>query len=93
MIRKVVITKAAVSDLRRLPQHIQDKLFYWVGLVEQDGLEAVRLIKGFHDEPLKGDRKGQRSIRLNRSYRAIYVLLSDASVRFVCIEEVTKHEY
>ena len=23
-------------------------------------------IKGFHDEPLKGTRKGQRSIRLNR---------------------------
>ncbi len=38
------------------------------------GLSEVRKVPGYHDEPLKGQRKGQRSIRLSRSYRAIYVI-------------------
>ncbi len=45
-----------------------------------------------HDEPLKGDRKGQRSIRLSRSYRAIYRVVKDHVV-FILVEEVNKHEY
>ncbi len=32
--------------------------------VEEDGLQEVRKIASFHDEPLKSDRQGQRSIRL-----------------------------
>jgi hypothetical protein len=35
---------------------------YWVDDVEERGLEEVRKIPGWHDEPLKGERKGQRSI-------------------------------
>lgn len=47
---------------------------------------------GFHDEPLKGTRQGQRSIRLNRSYRAIYIETMDGTVELVKVVEVTKHE-
>lgn len=50
-----------------------DKFAAWVQSVELVGLEEVRKVAGFHDEALKGNRKGQRSIRLNRAYRAIYV--------------------
>lgn len=57
------------------------------------GLESVRKIKGFHDEPLKGKRSGQRSIRLNKSYRAIYVINRDGGVEIVEVQEVNKHEY
>ena len=60
--------------------------------VEHDGLDEVRKVPGYHDEPLKGDRAGQRSIRLSRSYRAIYEVKNDA-VEFVSVEEVSKHEY
>jgi len=42
----------------------------WVAAVELDGVEEVRKAPGYHDEPLKGSRAGQRSIRLSRSYRA-----------------------
>jgi proteic killer suppression protein len=56
------------------------------------GLEEVRKVPGYHDEPLKGSRQGQRSIRLNRAYRAIYVVVQD-DVQFVSVEEVNKHEY
>jgi proteic killer suppression protein len=90
---RVVITGRARKQLRRCPGHIVDKLETWVDAVEQRGLEEVRKIPGYHDEPLHGDRTGQRSIRLSRSYRAIYVVLSEGRVEFVQIEEVSKHAY
>ena len=64
----------------------------WVTAVELDGLEVVRKAPGYHDEPLKGTRAGQRSIRLSRSYRAIYEVKRGA-VQFVSVEEVSKHDY
>ncbi len=39
------------------------------------------------------DSRGQRSIRLSRSYRAIYVEEISDEVNLVVIEEVNKHEY
>lgn len=61
--------------------------------VERDGLHEVRKVPGYHDEPLKGSRQGQRSLRLSRAYRAIYAIRSEGSTEFVSIEEVSKHEY
>lgn len=75
-----------------MPGQVLDKFEAWVRLVETIGLEEVRKVPGFHDEPLKGDRKGQRSIRLNRAYRAFYVIKKGV-VAFVSVEEVNKHEY
>ena len=62
-----------------------DKLLAWVGNVEAKGLEEVRKLPGYHDEPLKGQRQGQRSIRLSRAYRAIYVVRGE-EVTFVHVE-------
>jgi proteic killer suppression protein len=42
-------------------------------LVEEQGIEEAREIPGYHDEPLRGEREGQRSVRLSRAYRAIYI--------------------
>jgi toxin HigB-1 len=92
MIRRVTISRLAAKQLRKLPRHIVDNLMIWVAAVEHDGLESVRKIPGYHDEPLKGDRAGQQSIRLSRSYRAIYEIKEDTA-RFVSVEEVSKHEY
>lgn len=92
MINIVVISKRAMKDLRGLPSYIIDKLETWVDAVENESLEEVRKIPGYHDEPLKGDRKGQRSIRLSKSYRAIYIIVKD-KIEFVRIEEISKHEY
>jgi proteic killer suppression protein len=52
----------------------------------------VRKRPGFHDEPLKGDRLGQRSIRLNKTWRAIYEV-QGGEAQFVSVEEVTPHKY
>ncbi len=93
MIHVVEISKRAKSDLAKVPLYIANKLKLWINLVESDGLLAVRQIKGFHDEPLRGNRSGQRSIRLNRAYRAIYEIGTNGSIEFVSVEEVNKHEY
>jgi proteic killer suppression protein len=92
MIQRVEITRRAEKQLRKLPRHIVDNLAIWVAAVEFDGLEEVRRLPGYHDESLKGDRAGQRSIRLSRSYRAIYEIRTDTA-RFVSVEEVSKHDY
>ena len=87
-IKQVQISSDARRDLRKVPVYIADKLLSWIGRVEKVGVEEVRKFKGYHDEPLRGDRKGQRSLRLSKSYRAIYEIKNNNS-----IEEVNKHDY
>lgn len=81
------------KSIKKLPDHIVIKLLSWAKRVEIYGLEEVRKIAGFHDEPLKGERAGQRSIRLNKAYRAIYTIDQSGTIRIIKIIEVTKHEY
>lgn len=86
-------SKQALKDLKKLPRHIALNLEAWVHAVELCGLQEVKKIRGYHDELLKGARAGEYSIRLNKTYRAIYTVESNGCVRFVEIIEVTKHEY
>ena len=92
MILTVLLSKKVLKDLKKIPTHIVEKLQVWKDGVEDVGLEEMRKQPGFHDEPLAGQRKGQRSIRLSRSYRAIYRVVQDRVI-FVLIEEVSKHDY
>lgn len=93
MIRRVELSSLARKQLKKTPRHIVENLAAWVDDVETQGLEEARKVSGYHDEPLHGERQGQRSIRLSRSYRAIYVVESEGVVRYVLIEEITKHAY
>ena len=92
MINTVVISKRAKKDLKKVPVYVAVKLQAWVNNIEVQGLEEVRKVSGWHDEPLHGKRENQRSIRLSKSYRAIYVI-KKAHIEFVSIEEVHKHGY
>ena len=89
----VALSEKAKKNLKKIPIHIVDKLDVWIASVERDGLQEVRKIPGFHDEPLLGKRWGQRSIRLSRAYRAIYRIKEKKEIEFVNIEEVSKHDY
>jgi proteic killer suppression protein len=89
---EIIISPSAIKDLKKLPAEVIDQLDYWIGLVEDVGIREVRKIKGYHDEPLKGDRKGQRSIRLSRAYRAIYTIDENENI-LITIIEVNKHKY
>jgi proteic killer suppression protein len=93
VIHQVVLTGRASREARKAPPHVRRKLLEWVEAVAELGLQEVRKIPGYHDEPLKWDRKGQRSIRLSLQWRAIYVIARDGSVEFVSVEEVTPHNY
>ncbi len=93
MINRVQLSSQAQKDLRQVPHPILTKFRAWVDDIEEAGLEAARRRPGYHDEPLKGQRKGQRSVRLNRAWRAIYVIATDGSVELVRVEEVNKHDY
>lgn len=92
-IHKVVWGKRVAKQLEELPEHIQEKFIAWARAVRWMGLRTIRMQPGFHDEPLSGDRKGQRSIRLNRAYRAIYVERLGELVELVEVIEVNKHDY
>ncbi len=90
---KIFISVRAKKQLGKVPTHVALKLKVWVDAVKNEGLAEVRKLPGFHDEPLKGKRRGQRSIRLSRAYRAIYTHSVDGEVEIVLVEEVSKHEY
>lgn len=90
---KVEFEKSAYRSLDKLPGYIVSKLKTWVAQVELIGLSEVRKRSGFHDEPFKGERKGQRSIRLNKDYRAMYVESCHEGTKILTVIEVTKHEY
>lgn len=89
----VRLSEKASHDLRKVPLPIVLKLEAWIEDVGHRGLAEVRKIPGYHDEPLKGNRVGQRSIRLNIAYRAIYIIDKAGLVHFVEIKEVNKHVY
>lgn len=93
VIRSVRLSRRAEKDLERVPGHIASKLLGWIDAIEYEGLERVRRIPGYHDEPLQGIWLGYRSIRLNRAYRTIYRIASDEGLELVYIEKITNHDY
>lgn len=88
----VILSKNAKRAVLTLPLYLSEKLEFWIRSVNEFGLEKVRQSKGFHDEPL-GHRLGQRSVHLNRAYRAIYIIHKNGIIEFVEIIEVNKHDY
>lgn len=88
----VELSKDAMKSLRKAPMHIVSKMKSWIEMVEHDGLEEARRLPGFHDESLRGELKGKRSIRLSRQWRAIYSVVNK-KIEFVLVEKVTPHEY
>ena len=90
---EIELTKKAQKQLKKIPAHIRGRLKTWMFSIMVEGLQKTRKIKGYHDEPLKGKRKGQRSIRLSRSWRAIHREEKGEMIHLITIEEVNKHEY
>lgn len=88
---RILRSKRFEKDLDRVPEIIQMKVIDWIEFIETLGIREVRRRSGYHDESLKGNRMGQRSVRLNRAYRLIYKEMNE------CVEilllEVNKHEY
>jgi len=63
----------------------------WKDIVGLSGPEGLKLIRGFHDEALRGKWKGHRSSRLSVQYRVIYRVEKERL--FVEVIDVTAHDY
>ena len=89
----VELTPNVQKKIKKLPQQVIFKLRTWVIQVESLGIRKIMQIKGYHDEPLQGERKGQRSIRLNKAYRAFYTSLPNGDIEIIEVFDVNKHKY
>ena len=64
--------KGIQKILKRAPSEVVKSYEAWKRILELQGPSGLKLIKGFHDEALKGEWKGFRSSRLNKQWRVIY---------------------
>ena len=63
----------------------------WKDIAMISGPSGLRLIKGFHDEALRGEGQGYRSSRLGLKYRVIYRAIPGQSLFQVV--HITPHDY
>ena len=77
--------------VQRLPLEVLKRYEKWKDVVRISGPAGLRLIKGFHDEALRGEWKGHRSSRLGLQFRLIYRVVG----REVLVEviDITAHDY
>jgi plasmid maintenance system killer protein len=83
--------KAIAKICKELPPPVVKKYELWKEIVFRHGPEKLKEFPGFKDEILKGNRKGQRSSRLNIQYRVIYEVHNETIT--VYVEEITPHKY
>ena len=83
--------RRAAKQLDVLPAEILKRYEKWKDIVRISGPVGLRAIRGFNDEPLRGEWQGHRSSRLNQQYRVIYRIHRDQV--FVEVVDVTAHDY
>ena len=76
---------------KSLPLEILKRYEKWKDIVSISGPAGLRAIRGFNDEPLRGQWKGFRSSRLGQQYRVIYKV--EAANIFVRVVDLTPHDY
>jgi proteic killer suppression protein len=88
---KITYGRLFEKQIEKVPPHIRKRVQVWIFTVTEDGINETKKLKTYRDEALKGTRKGQRSIRLNKGYRLIYEIIKQNI--YIHILEVNKHEY
>lgn len=89
----IVVLDPVKKALKKVPHFIRDKVQIWADMVEKEGLSTVQKVPGFKDHALRGTRKGQRAIYLNRKWRLVYTISKEGQPVIVTIKEVMPHEY
>ena len=90
---KVILSYSVEKRIHKLPKQVINKLYVWQKQVQFLGIRKTRTIKGYHDEPLHGDRQNQRSFRLNKAYRGFYTVNDSGEIEIVEVVEINKHKY
>jgi proteic killer suppression protein len=73
---------------REIIKQYKKKVQLLIGLTK---IEQLRQFRGLNFEPLKGDRKGECSIRLNDQYRLIFEVKDKQQIEIILINEISKH--
>jgi addiction module RelE/StbE family toxin len=83
--------KSVMKTISKLPEQVIERYEFWKNIIEIDGIEGLKNIRGFNDEALKGKWFGYRSSRLNIQYRVIYKV--DKQRVLVYVERISAHNY
>ena len=83
--------KSLIKSLKTVPLRIRKEYEIWKRIVELQGMQGLREIKGYHDETLKGEWKGFRSSRLSLQWRVIYKAEKEELEIYVI--DVNAHKY
>jgi len=88
---QVLEHRRVVRRVSKLPVKILKRYQKWKDIVSISGPSGLRMIKGFRDEPLRGEWKGHRSSRLGDQYRVVYLVEVQHVV--VKVVDLTAHDY
>ena len=83
--------RRVTKQLASLPLEILKRYEKWKDIAMVSGLVGLRLIKGFHDEALRGEWQEHRSSRLSLQYRVIYKV--NAKDGIFQVISITPHDY
>jgi len=83
--------RRVVKELRQLPVQVLKRYEKWKDIVRISGPKGLKIIKGFHDVALRGERRGERSSRLSNQYRLIYKVVSQEVI--VLVVDISSHDY
>ena len=83
--------RRVVKQLNSIPVDVVKRYEKWKDIVTISGPPGLRLIKGFHDEALRGQWQGFRSSRLGKQYRLIYQI--EDKKLYVKVIDITAHDY
>lgn len=83
--------KTLIKTLRKTPIDVIKHYELWKRIVELEGVQGLKLIRGFHDEALKGQWEGYRSSRLTRQWRVIYK--AEKKLLEIYVIDVNPHNY
>jgi mRNA-degrading endonuclease YafQ of YafQ-DinJ toxin-antitoxin module len=78
-------------EVRDVPRELLKRHEKWKDIAMISGPPGLRLIKGFHDEALRGKWQGYRSSRLGLQYRVIYRVISEEAL--FQVYHITPHDY
>ena len=78
-------------EIQAVPREVMKRYEKWKDIAMLSGPPGLRLIKGFHDEALRGAWQGYRSSRLGLQYRVVYRLIPDQALFQVV--HITPHDY
>ena len=83
--------RRVANQLDVLPLEVLKRYEKWKDIAIVSGPPGLRLIKGFHDEALRGEWRGYRCSRLGLQYRVKYKVVANEGIFQVV--SISPHEY